>query len=429
MPSDETIAPEVPKNQTGADTTNALGWRSAGDLRAGDIVITRDGRRARVKAVDPGQGVSTVFNFAVRDHHTYFVGHGPGIWVHNDYRNKILREKLESLGVTDRDEQRRYIENIEDSLGWNRTLSDFERAIYASEDCTLDCLQRLPDVLKARAQFQLELGQTYKARGFGRDKSDRLFTKTMAQYDRLASAVALKGGDAPLDLASYIDQFASIIQEQRDIRSGAANQPPGAKPLPDQSFGAKLKVLWQAITQHGDEIVAGAVAGVDDEIFRFGDLLATKIAGEDLPSTFDEFLLTGLRGQEIITRGNTGIGRDLTYPEAWYLYKFAPKGTTIGVDGRVIGTIRNFVSPTLKDGWPNIDSLKVHGHVRKDSNGEIVGGAYDFEPRSMVSPPGSSWDERLQIFFRNGLNEVAIEQHGRGNPFDIVYLYNDADFK
>lgn len=60
-------------------------WMAAKDLKPGDTVITVDGRTATVKAVEPAEGHHTVYNFAVEDHHTYFVGEKHGVLVHNQY--------------------------------------------------------------------------------------------------------------------------------------------------------------------------------------------------------------------------------------------------------------------------------------------------------------------------------------------------------
>lgn len=60
-------------------------WKAAKDLKPGDTVITKDGRTATVKAVTPAEGQYTVYNFAVQDDHTYFVGEKHGVLVHNQY--------------------------------------------------------------------------------------------------------------------------------------------------------------------------------------------------------------------------------------------------------------------------------------------------------------------------------------------------------
>jgi hypothetical protein len=67
-------------------------WRGAGQLRPGDRVITKDGRIGIVKATNTVPTLSTVHNFAVEDHHTYFVGKGPGVWVHNQYSGAAEEE-------------------------------------------------------------------------------------------------------------------------------------------------------------------------------------------------------------------------------------------------------------------------------------------------------------------------------------------------
>jgi len=42
-----------------------------------------------------------VFNFDVAHDHTYFVGSGPGIWVHNDYGDSITLNRPFHFFITD----------------------------------------------------------------------------------------------------------------------------------------------------------------------------------------------------------------------------------------------------------------------------------------------------------------------------------------
>ncbi len=78
-----------------------MAWRASKDLRPGDRVITKDGRIGTVKAVNAAPGLHTVHNFAVEDHHTYFVGDGPGVWVHNTYKasTEAARDAIEDASA------------------------------------------------------------------------------------------------------------------------------------------------------------------------------------------------------------------------------------------------------------------------------------------------------------------------------------------
>ncbi len=60
------------------------GWTKAGQLRAGSILVLREGRRVPVGKVwnEISESPTTVYNFEVADYHTYFVGEG-GVLVHN----------------------------------------------------------------------------------------------------------------------------------------------------------------------------------------------------------------------------------------------------------------------------------------------------------------------------------------------------------
>ena len=63
------------------------GWTAAGQLQAGDLLATDNGRWLEVeKVVDTAQ-LETVYNLRVADYHTYFVAGqwGAGLWSHNTY--------------------------------------------------------------------------------------------------------------------------------------------------------------------------------------------------------------------------------------------------------------------------------------------------------------------------------------------------------
>jgi hypothetical protein len=58
----------------------------AGELKAGDQLVSHDGRLIQIASVCSTEAVSTVYNLRVADHHTYFVGGsiwGWDVWVHN----------------------------------------------------------------------------------------------------------------------------------------------------------------------------------------------------------------------------------------------------------------------------------------------------------------------------------------------------------
>jgi DNA/RNA non-specific endonuclease/Pretoxin HINT domain len=62
----------------------AILWTAAQDLLPGDTILTKDGSPATVAAIEPRAGLTTVYNFAVDQDHTYFIGDA-GLWVHNVY--------------------------------------------------------------------------------------------------------------------------------------------------------------------------------------------------------------------------------------------------------------------------------------------------------------------------------------------------------
>ncbi len=57
-------------------------WISAKDLKAGDVSLTAGGKRLLIASITPSSKSETVYNFAVADNHTYFVG-VDGVLVHN----------------------------------------------------------------------------------------------------------------------------------------------------------------------------------------------------------------------------------------------------------------------------------------------------------------------------------------------------------
>ncbi|WP_371395838.1 polymorphic toxin-type HINT domain-containing protein [Fretibacter rubidus] len=78
---------------------NTYDWRSAGDLSVGDRVIGINGQEGLVTALDEVDELSTVHNFAVEDHHTYYVGES-GVWVHNRYKYDMPKDEYKALKET-----------------------------------------------------------------------------------------------------------------------------------------------------------------------------------------------------------------------------------------------------------------------------------------------------------------------------------------
>lgn len=58
------------------------GWVEAKDLKTGDILTTRDGKELPIEKIEVKQEHTTVYNFRVKDFHTYFVSNLK-IWTHN----------------------------------------------------------------------------------------------------------------------------------------------------------------------------------------------------------------------------------------------------------------------------------------------------------------------------------------------------------
>ncbi|MFE0684238.1 polymorphic toxin-type HINT domain-containing protein [Streptomyces sp. NPDC058961] len=80
------------------------GWTGAAELLPGDHLKTLDGSPARVSSVKSESGPVSVYNFAVDQNHTYFVGDG-GVLVHNSCRlfaNKSPATLAEELALAER---------------------------------------------------------------------------------------------------------------------------------------------------------------------------------------------------------------------------------------------------------------------------------------------------------------------------------------
>jgi intein/homing endonuclease len=58
------------------------GWVEAQNLKINDIMTTSDGKELAIKNIEIKKEHKTVYNFKVKDYHTYFVSN-LGIWTHN----------------------------------------------------------------------------------------------------------------------------------------------------------------------------------------------------------------------------------------------------------------------------------------------------------------------------------------------------------
>ncbi|MGL4423420.1 MAG: polymorphic toxin-type HINT domain-containing protein [Gemmataceae bacterium] len=75
------------------------GWQEAGTLTAGDRLLGHDGQTYPIEGIATGDWV-TVYNFRVRDDHTYFVGcveWGFDVWVHNAYIDEAIKNNSKLL--------------------------------------------------------------------------------------------------------------------------------------------------------------------------------------------------------------------------------------------------------------------------------------------------------------------------------------------
>lgn len=126
--------------------------------------------------------------------------------------------------------------------------------------------------------------------------------------------------------------------------------------------------------------------------------------------------------------GHAGKGNKLTYEQAKWWWRNAG-GKPLVVDGRELTVWRTSKDSQIAAPMP-LDDLKVHGHVSTNpANGRIYDAGYDFEPKVMAMPQDADIVDKVRITSRNFLNELAIDEHGKGTPFKIVYRYEDKDFE
>lgn len=80
------------------------GWTAACKLKAGDMLVTVNGEYVVVEWVQHEllESPIKVYNFEVEDFHTYYVGEGDGVLVHNSCKpsNSEIKEAAENLGYT-----------------------------------------------------------------------------------------------------------------------------------------------------------------------------------------------------------------------------------------------------------------------------------------------------------------------------------------
>ena len=74
-----------------------VGWKRAGDLKAGDQLRTLDGTKNMVSSVVSQEKTATVYNLTVADSHTYYVGEKSPVLVHNVCKADRIAVKIKSV--------------------------------------------------------------------------------------------------------------------------------------------------------------------------------------------------------------------------------------------------------------------------------------------------------------------------------------------
>jgi Pretoxin HINT domain len=94
------------------------GWRTAHELRIGDVLLSHDGLRVAVEGLAESGRVETVYNLEVEDYHTYFVGSPEwsfDVWAHN-YKGAKRGPKPKGEGPHNQTIERR-IQELNKKLG------------------------------------------------------------------------------------------------------------------------------------------------------------------------------------------------------------------------------------------------------------------------------------------------------------------------
>ena len=103
-------------------------WVSAEDLRAGDVLVNVNGKKVIVEQVQHEilDSPVKVYNFEVADNHTYFVGNGDGMAVHNDTCYKGINKKTNKPYIGRTNNISRRIKQHAKSKKYPRDLVDVE---------------------------------------------------------------------------------------------------------------------------------------------------------------------------------------------------------------------------------------------------------------------------------------------------------------
>lgn len=200
-------------------------WMPAGELRAGDRVIDIIGRTGMVVAIEPVGLTSTVHNFAVEDHHTYFVG-ATGTWVHNQYVN------VSDTGLTRRE---RLLRNVE--------LAQATLEILAQQDLTPESREAL--LMAAREGLELfeETSEFERSGGIVSDVAG-----SAAALGGIVGGYVTGAGESALEtlgaLANPIETIEGLIETGAELINYLDRVISGdANPISDVQLAA---IVWEA---------------------------------------------------------------------------------------------------------------------------------------------------------------------------------------
>ena len=230
-------------------------WRPAGKLQLGDRVIDINGRTGMVVAIEPVGMLSTVHNFAVEDHHTYFVGE-TGTWVHNSYKSaeEIAEEVQRNLDATQEEWRTNYSVTRPNTRAIKRAGADLtllrlrDPDKYAEVAARLEASGYTEKAQAAEGMFEASLMEAIERVVGDGDLTDALY-RSDRSYDAIKNIV---GSGSNLDAS----EFGQIIFAMGRGKDGfAAN--------PDLAIG----VLGQALLD--PTVSTSQIQGTIDSINRW----------------------------------------------------------------------------------------------------------------------------------------------------------------
>ena len=115
------------------------GWVESKNLEVGDVLTTSDGKEIAIEKIEVKKEYKTVYNFKVKDFHTYFVSN-LGIWTHNSCWGKMSANDLKKLAQADQKDIKAIKGNADDALNFfnaqvdKSTIKEVKPGVFVGQD-------------------------------------------------------------------------------------------------------------------------------------------------------------------------------------------------------------------------------------------------------------------------------------------------------